>query len=201
MELPDGVFAVKWNPDLVHQVTTSMRANRRAPLAHAKGKGEVSGGGKKPWKQKGTGRARHGSTRSPIWVGGGVTFGPTKERNFEKKTNKKMKIKALYSVLSKKLGEGEITVVDNFGVTKPSTKGIAEMLKALRGGERKISKTLCVAKEGDKNSVLSGRNIEKNSVIYPNGLNTEACLAVKQVIFEQKALEEFIEKQTKHEDI
>lgn len=197
MDLPKGVFGTKWNPDLVHQVVTSLESSRRAPFAHTKSRGEVSGGGKKPWRQKGTGRARHGSTRSPIWVGGGVAFGPTNKRNFEKKVNKKMKVKALYSVLSKKFEEGEVLVVDTFGAEKPKTKGIADLLKALRGGETKISKTLLIAKEGWKNAVLSGRNIEKNTVTYPSGINLGNCLGTKHVIFEEKAMQEFIEKQIK----
>ena len=87
-ELPDRIFGVKMNPDLVHQVLVAQMANSRQVIAHTKGRGEVRGGGKKPWRQKGTGRARHASIRSPIWKGGGVAFGPTKERNFEKKRNK-----------------------------------------------------------------------------------------------------------------
>src|SRR3989338_7273411 len=93
MDLNPAVFEVAMNNDLVHQAVVAQAANKRKPLAHTKDKGEVRGGGKKPWKQKGTGRARHGSSRSPLWIGGGVTFGPTNERNFSKKINKKMKKK------------------------------------------------------------------------------------------------------------
>ena len=93
--LPSEVFGLNWNADLVHQVITSLQTAARHPYAHAKTRGEVSGGGKKPWKQKGTGRARHGSTRSPIWVGGGVAHGPNKEKNFDRKVNKKTKNTAI----------------------------------------------------------------------------------------------------------
>src|SRR3989338_7901563 len=102
VQLPPKVFGALWRADLVHQVVESMRSNSRAGTADTKGRGEVRGGGKKPWKQKGTGRARHGSSRSPIWVGGGVTHGPLAEKNYKRKISKKMRAQALYSVLSKK---------------------------------------------------------------------------------------------------
>src|ERR1035437_7631919 len=110
--LPAKVFAAKWRSDLVHQVVEGMRSNKRSGTADTKGRGEVRGGGKKPWKQKGTGRARHGSTRSPIWVGGGVTHGPLAEKNYKRKVSKKMRAQALFSVLSKKLKDNEILFVD-----------------------------------------------------------------------------------------
>ncbi|MBI3638443.1 50S ribosomal protein L4, partial [Candidatus Wolfebacteria bacterium] len=123
IDLPDGIFAVKWNPNLVHQALMAQLSNSRQNLAHAKGRGEVRGGGKKPWKQKGTGRARHGSIRSPLWRGGGATFGPTKEENFKRKINKKMRRLAVLSVLSRKFKENELKVVDNFETGDLKTKG------------------------------------------------------------------------------
>ncbi len=120
--LPEAVFGLKWNADLVHQVATSMESSARVNVAHTKGRGAVSGGGKKPWKQKGTGRARHGSTRSPIWVGGGVTHGPNKETNYFRKVNKKMKAKALFTILSAKFRDGEILFVDALNMSAPKTK-------------------------------------------------------------------------------
>jgi large subunit ribosomal protein L4 len=110
--LPDAVFAMQWNADLVHQVAVGMMSNARDPIAHTKTRGEVRGGGKKPWQQKGLGRARHGSSRSPIWVGGGVAHGPRNDKNYTKKINKKMKTAALYSILSKKLKDNEIIFLD-----------------------------------------------------------------------------------------
>ena len=110
IDLSDAVFSRSWNPDLVHQALLAQMGNRRRPLAHTKDRSEVSGGGKKPWKQKHTGRARHGSIRSPIWKGGGVTHGPTKEKIFEKKINKKMLRVAIHSVLSQRLKIDELRV-------------------------------------------------------------------------------------------
>ncbi|MBI2046375.1 MAG: 50S ribosomal protein L4 [Parcubacteria group bacterium] len=131
VSLPEAVFGVKWNADLVHQAVVAMEANARTPVAHAKDRGDVRGGGKKPWKQKGTGRARHGSTRSPIWVGGGVAHGPTNEKIFAKKLNKKMRTKALYSALSQKLRDKEILFVDAISFSAPKTKAAQSMLKTL----------------------------------------------------------------------
>lgn len=136
--LPEDIFSVAWNGDLVHQVTTSILSNARQPIAHTKDRGEVRGGGIKPWRQKGTGRARHGSTRSPIWVGGGVAHGPRNEKKYSKKINKKMKTKALYTVLSRKLSDGEILFIDLIAISKPSTKtakGIVHAFSSIKGFE------------------------------------------------------------------
>jgi len=130
-KLKESIFAVNWNADLVHQVVVSMQANARLSTAVARNRGEVRGGGKKPWRQKGTGRARHGSIRSPLWVGGGVTHGPTKERDHSKKINKKMKAKALYAVLSKKLEDSQILFVDALVLDNPKTKDAKEIIGSL----------------------------------------------------------------------
>jgi len=139
--LPETVFGAPWNPDLVHQVFTSLETNRRASIAHAKMRGEVRGGGKKPWRQKGTGRARHGSTRSPIWVGGGVTHGPRNDKNFSRKVNKKMKTKALFSLISKKFQDGHVLFIDGISVSAPKTKEAKTVLSSLSGikGYEKIA--------------------------------------------------------------
>jgi large subunit ribosomal protein L4 len=131
--LPESVFGLPWNGDLVHQVVVSQQSNARTPVAHTKDRSEVSGGGKKPWRQKGTGRARHGSSRSPIWIGGGVTHGPRNEKNYVKKVNKKMRAKALYTVLSEKLRDGEVLFVDNLGTGEIKTKKAKEILVSLSG--------------------------------------------------------------------
>lgn len=129
--LPESVFGAKWNGDLVHQVVVSEQANMRTPVAHTKDRGEVRGGGKKPWNQKGTGQARHGSRRSPIWVGGGMTHGPRNEKIYTKKINKKMKAAALYSILSEKWKKGEILFVDDIKTSAMKTKEAKEILTAI----------------------------------------------------------------------
>lgn len=129
--LPAEIFSAKWNADLVHQVVVGMQANARQSIAHTKFRGEVSGGGKKPWKQKGTGRARHGSTRSPIWVGGGVTHGPRAEKDYSVKINRKMRAAALRAVLSRKLADGEVIFVDTFTFDAPKTAQAKNALVAI----------------------------------------------------------------------
>ncbi|MBU6415390.1 50S ribosomal protein L4, partial [Patescibacteria group bacterium] len=129
--LPDAVFGLPWNADLVHQVVTSLQSNQRQVTAKTKDRAEVRGGGKKPWQQKGTGRARHGSIRSPIWKGGGVTHGPLTEKNFKKKINKKMARRALYAVLSAKARDKELVVLDEVRLNQPKTKEAALMFSAL----------------------------------------------------------------------
>ena len=129
--LPEHVFGVKWNSDLVHQVITSMQTAMRKPYAHTKTRGEVRGGGKKPWKQKGTGRARHGSTRSPIWVGGGVAHGPRNDKNFDRKVNRSMKAKALYTILSRKLHDKEVIFLDAIAFKAPKTKDAKAIMTSL----------------------------------------------------------------------
>ncbi len=128
--LPEEMFALPWNNNLVHQVVTSMESNERTNRAHAKGRGEVRGGGKKPWRQKGTGRSRHGSIRSPIWRGGGATHGPTNERNYFKKVNKKAKAKALFTILSAKHRDNEVIFVDKLDL-EGKTKNAVAILKNL----------------------------------------------------------------------
>jgi len=112
MELPKEIFEVEASPSLLHQAVVAQMSNMRTNIAHTKDRSEVRGGGRKPWRQKGTGRARHGSRRSPIWVGGGVTFGPTKYRNFTKKINIKMKQKAILAALSGKAKDSELVILD-----------------------------------------------------------------------------------------
>jgi len=143
ISLSESVFGVPWNADLVHEVVRLMNSNSRNNIAHTKTRGEVRGGGKKPWKQKGTGRARHGSTRSPIWVGGGIAHGPRNDKNYERKINKKTKTKALFTILSKKFKEGEVLFVDEVKMATPKTKDAKNILVSLskiKGYERLATK-------------------------------------------------------------
>lgn len=136
VKLPEAVFDVKWNSDVVHQVVTALQENVRGTVASTKGRGEVRGGGRKPWRQKGTGRARHGSTRSPIWVGGGVAHGPRKEKNYGQKVNRKVKTKALAMVLTKKMKDGEALFIDTLSFTAPKAKeakGVLAGLASVKG--------------------------------------------------------------------
>jgi len=143
LALPKGVFDLPWNDDLVHEVVRLMNSNSRSPVAHAKTRGEVRGGGKKPWRQKGTGRARHGSSRSPIWVGGGTTHGPRNEKSFVRKINKKAKTRALLTILSRKYKDGEVLFIDEVKFEAPKAREAKATLMALskiKGFERLATK-------------------------------------------------------------
>jgi len=186
METPK-FLQLEWNPMLVKQVVDSIIANARQVLAHTKGRGEVRGGGKKPWKQKGTGRARSGSTRSPLWKGGGTTFGPKKERNFSKKINKKMLKKALLVVLGKKAKDGELKLVDTFELAAPKTKAVAGMMKKITEGK---SALVLVSKE-NRNAKLAVRNIARVKIMPPENLNAFELLNSKNVLMDKATLEKY----------
>lgn len=146
--LPKGIFDLPWNADLVHEVVRLMNSNSRDNVAHTKTRGEVRGGGKKPWKQKGTGRARHGSTRSPIWVGGGVAHGPRNTQNYDRKINKKVRNKALLTILSRKFKDGEVLFVDSLDLKTPKTKdakNIITSLSKIKGYEKLATKKVNTA--------------------------------------------------------
>lgn len=189
IQLPESVFNVAWNADLVHQVVTAMQANARTPIAHTKGRAEVAGGGKKPWRQKGTGRARHGSSRSPIWRGGGVTHGPTNEQNFSQKINKKMRVKALYTVLSKKLKDGEIIFVDNLSFSEPKTKDAVLAMKGLAQAEgfatlatKRTNVAVVALPKRDTASAKSFQNIGNLMLEEVRNLNPVQLLQYKYVV-------------------
>lgn len=186
MEMPK-FLTEKWNPLLVKQVVDTILANARQVLANTKGRGEVRGGGRKPWKQKGTGRARVGSTRSPLWKGGGVTFGPKKERNFSKKINKKMLKKALLSVLSKKAKDGELKLVESFELASPKTKAVSDMTKKITEGRS----TLILISKDNKNAELSFRNLNRVRIVMPENLNAYDLLNSKNVLMDRQTLEKY----------
>lgn len=131
IKLPENIFGLPWNESLVHQVATGMAANERTPIAHAKNRGEVAGTGMKPWRQKGTGRSRHGSRRSPIWIGGGITHGPRNDKDYSRKINKRMKTKALFTVISSKFKDGEVVFLDDISLRTPKTKDAKNIISAL----------------------------------------------------------------------
>jgi large subunit ribosomal protein L4 len=197
ISLPEKVFAAKWRADLVHQVVEGMRSNKRAGTADTKDRGEVRGGGRKPWKQKGTGRARHGSTRSPIWVGGGVTHGPLAEKNYKRKISKKMRAQALFSVLSKKLKDNEILFIDTLAPADIKTKtsvGVMENL-AKAGNFKNIkvrnnSKTpkILLALSGrNEKTEKSFRNIPTLHIVFLKNLNPLEALSHKYLLIENPA--------------
>jgi large subunit ribosomal protein L4 len=193
--LPKGIFEVEANDNLIHQIAVTQSANRRRVIANAKDRSEVSGGGRKPWRQKGTGRARHGSTRSPIWRKGGVTFGPLKDRNFTRTIPKKMKKKALFMVLSSKASEKLIIILDELKAQKPKTKEISNLFKILKSKIDNFKKgsALMILPQADKNLFLSARNIDDLTVAEAKNINALDLLSVKYLIMPKqsiKAIEE-----------
>ena len=204
IELPDSIFNVQWNDSLMHQVVTSMQANARTPVAHTKFRGEVRGGGKKPWQQKGTGRARHGSIRSPIWKGGGVTHGPRKEKSYAREIPRKMRAKALFMALSQKLKDNELIFVDSFGLKTPKTAEAKKTLGAFSrvpGFERLLKKhrnaaLIALSGEGDA-AYKSFRNLGNITCIPARNLNPVAVLGNSFIIIEDpKSAIEFMSKRT-----
>lgn len=184
--LPESVFGLPQNLDLVHQVRVGMLANARRPVAHTKNRSEVRGGGKKPWRQKGTGRARHGSRRSPIWKGGGVSHGPRKEKNYSQKINSGMAEKALNTVLSSKFKAGQIRAVKDFNLDQISTKKFIGWAGAAAGGDFKS--LLVVLDRGEKNILKSGRNLSGVKITTSGSLNIMDVLRFKKIIFTESGL-------------
>lgn len=210
MQLSEKIFGAKINEALVHQAAVTQMANERQVLAHTKTRGEVRGGGKKPWRQKGTGRARAGSSRSPIWIGGGVTFGPTKDRNFSLKINKKMKQGALFMVLSDKLKNNNLVVVDKLEIDGFKTKIFNEILKNIEKIYNKSNKEAVAGKESKKirapkRNVLfinsdkdiktrnSARNLAGLKFINLNNINIVDLLKYKNLIITASAVKKLEE--------
>lgn len=208
LQLEDAVFNRGWNGDLVHQVVVSMQANARANTAHAKDRTEVRGGGKKPWPQKGTGNARHGSIRSPIWVGGGIAHGPKNERNYTKKINAKMKKRALLSALSAKIRDGEVLFVERPSFEAPKTSQAKELLRGWSGaleaggtlGEGRNGVKILML-EPEASVVKSFRNLSGVTVSDLTGVNVLDILSHKYLIIAGgKEAQEFLERKIAREN-
>ena len=187
IELNDAVFGVEVNEHLVHMAVVNQLANNRQGTQSAKTRSEVSGGGRKPWRQKGTGHARQGSTRAPQWTGGGIVFAP-KPRDYSFKMNKKEKRIALLSALSSKVAESKIVVLDEFKLDEIKTKKFVEVMNNL-----KVSKALVVLEGENKNVVLSGRNIPSVKVTATNEINTYDVLKYTTLVVTKAAVEKLEE--------
>lgn len=189
VNLNKEIFEEKINEHVVHEAVTAQLAAKRQGNASTKGRSEVRGGGRKPWRQKGTGRARHGSIRSPLWVGGGITFGP-KPRSYKKKINRKTKKLAIRSVLTAKADAGELLIIDNLSFDRPKTKDAIELLQNLNLSDKKV---LFVLPEKDKNTYLSIRNIANVKTMVLDGLNVYDLLNNDMVVIPQPALDKLEE--------
>ena len=187
IELNDAVFGVEVNEHLVHMAVVNQLANNRQGTQSAKTRSEVSGGGRKPWRQKGTGHARQGSTRAPQWTGGGIVFAP-KPRDYSFKMNKKEKRIALLSALSSKVADNKIVVLDAFNLDEVKTKKFAEVMSNL-----KVDKALVVIEGENKNVVLSGRNIPTVKVSATNEINTYDVLKYTTLVVTKAAVEKLEE--------
>ena len=187
IELNDAVFGVEVKENLVHQAVLSQLANDRQGTQKAKTRSEVSGGGRKPWRQKGTGHARQGSTRAPQWTGGGIVFAP-KPRDYSFKMNKKEKRIALLSALSSKVAESKIVVLDEFKLDEIKTKKFVEVMNNL-----KVENALVVLEGENKNVVLSGRNIPSVKVTATNEINTYDVLKYTTLVVTKAAVEKLEE--------
>ena len=190
--LSESVFGLPQNLDLVHQIRVGMLANARRPVAHTKNRSEVRGGGKKPWRQKGTGRARHGSRRSPIWKGGGVSHGPRQDKDYSQKINSAMARKALGTVLSSKFKSGEVRVIEDFSWDGISTKKFAAWANKAAGGD--FRSLLIVLDRGDVNLTKSSRNLGNVEIKTVGNLNVLDALKFREIIFTKSALKTLASK-------
>lgn len=183
LELSESIFAAEISEYAVYEVIKNHLANRRQGTQSAKTRAEVRGGGRKPWRQKGTGRARQGSTRSPQWIGGGVVFAP-KPRDYSYSVNKKVRRLALKSVLTTKVNEGNLIVLDALEINAPKTKDFIAMLSAVNAGK----KALVVTAENSPNVVKSGRNIPGVDITFVNTLNVYDIMRHDSLIITKEAV-------------
>ncbi len=215
--LTDKIFNVKANQSLIHQAVVAQMANARKVLAHTKDRGDVSGGGRKPWKQKGTGRARHGSSRSPIWRGGGITFGPRKDRNFKKDINKKMKQKAIFMALSNKVANVKLIILDKLETKEYKTKVFNQILNNLETKILALKKTqpmadknvkdvkskaksklnrsiLIIINDKDEKLKYSAKNLAGIKLINLDNINLVDLLKYKHLVSTQGAIKKLEER-------
>lgn len=185
VELNDSVFGIEPNEHVIHEAVVMQRAAKRQGTHAVKNRSKVRGGGAKPWRQKGTGRARHGSIRAPQWVGGGVVFGPTPERNYKYKLPKKVRKLALKSALSSKVKNEDIIVLDNLQLEAPKTKDMVAILDALKVND----KALIVTNEKDENVIRSANNLQKVKVITVGEVNVLDLVAHDKLILTKAAAE------------
>ncbi len=196
VKLDDGVFDGKVNRASIYQTVNAYLANQRTGLAATKTRGEVSGGGRKPWRQKGTGRARVGSTRSPLWRHGGVVFGPH-PRDFSYSIPQKIKILALKSSLNAKLNENNLMILESFGLPEPKTKEVAKIFHNLKidfPGKKKSDSVLLLLEKIDKNLILASRNIDSLTINLATDTNAYEILSHKKLIIIKDALKDLISR-------
>ncbi|OGZ32912.1 MAG: 50S ribosomal protein L4 [Candidatus Portnoybacteria bacterium RBG_13_40_8] len=192
IKLSEKIFGLKINNNLIYQVINVQLANKRKHLAKVKDRGEVRGGGRKPWRQKGTGRARHGSIRSPLWKGGGVTFGPNPGKIFNRKINKKAKRKAILMTLSSKANDKELIIMEDFKIKEAKTKVMANLINKILKEEKKPS-ILLTASQKDENLIKAIRNIPNTKIIPVNSLNVFDLLSFKYLFLDKEGIK-IIEK-------
>ena len=188
-ELNDKVFDEDVNEHVVHQVITAQLAAKRRGTASTKTRSEVRGGGRKPWRQKGTGRARHGTIRSPLWVGGGITFGP-KPRSYKKKVNKKMKRLALRSILTDKVNNDQLKIIEKLDYDKPKTKQVVNLVKDFDLEDKKV---LIVLAEKNDNVYLSARNLPNVDTMVLDAMNAYQLLDNEYILVPEEAAQKIEE--------
>ncbi len=188
--LPKEIFEQELLSELLHQVVVAQQANRRPVIAHTKIRSEVSGGGRKPWRQKGTGRARHGSIRSPIWRGGGITFGPRKDKNYKQKINRKMAQKALLIALSTKAKDKEMKIIDKISLPEPKTKLMQNILDKLS----LPGSMMIVVNKDNRLLKRAGRNIEKTRIVFVEQINALDLLSYRNLLITLPAIESLKER-------
>ena len=193
IDLPDRIFSITPTPDLLHQVVLYYRNLSRRVIAKTKDRSEVRGGGRKPWRQKGTGRARHGSIRSPLWRKGGITFGPRTEKKYQTRISRAKRKKALSMVLSQKFKEGEIIFVEKIEDLGIKTKSFAKNFKNLTKIKKDIlgKRALFVLTNKNENIIKAARNLKNVSLASINSLNPYLLLENKYLIIEKEAIEQF----------